>query len=387
MEEKKGVIILGGFIQALSLLRSLVELDIPVYIAAEKNCLSRYSKYCSKFLESPEADSPELAMFLIDVAEKYKLQDWLLLPTDDLLVENLSKNKAVLQKYFKLLAPSQDDLYQIINKKKLLERAMECGTNIPKTCYFDTIENAKNYRFPLIVKGNYGRSFFLTLHTKAYKATTYQELRQVMDSISGKVDISDVMIQEFIPSQKNDHVVSFTCFAVHGEIKSYWMGQKLRERPIVNGTATFAESIMVEDILKQATPLIKNLQYTGVCEVEFIFDHRDEKWLLIEINPRTWKWVGLAKACGIDYAKILYRYAIGIKQEFPTSYKVGVKWVDHFTDLFAVIMMIRAHRMTLMDYYKSMKGIVLPAIWSWKDPLPAIYFPLYSVICKIKKML
>ncbi len=30
-----------------------------------------------------------------------------------------------------------------------------------------------------------------------------------------------------------------------------------------------------------------------------------DKYKLIEINARTWLWVGLAKACGIDYANII----------------------------------------------------------------------------------
>lgn len=385
-ESKKGVIVLGGFIQGLSLVRSFAELGIPVYVANDQDCIARYSKYCSKFLKSPEPDYPELIGYLIDVAEKERLKDWLIIPTDDLQVENLSKNKSILEKYYKLLIPSQSDLYRIINKRNLLEVAESCGTNIPKTCYFDSIDKAKDFRYPLLVKGNYGCSFFHEMHTKAFIVNYYQELKQVLDTIAKTTDIHDVMIQELIPSRKNEHVVSFTCFADKGDIKSYWMGQKLRSRPIDNGTATLAESIMNKEILLQATPLIKTLQFSGVCEVEFMYDYRDNKWNLIEINPRTWKWVGLAKACGIDYAKMLYRYAYEIEQDFPTSYKVGVKWVDHFTDLVAGVKMIRAKRMTLTDYIKSYEGKVIPAIWSWKDPVPAMSFPVYSIASKFKRL-
>lgn len=386
MEGPKGVIVLGGFIQALALVRSLAELHIPVYIAEENNCIAQYSRFCTKFLRSPKAESPELAEFLIDVAKKYGLKGWLLLPTDDHLVENLSKSKAPLQEYYRMFVPSQDDLYRIINKKKLLEIAEQCGTNIPETCYVDSMERAKEFRFPLLVKGNYGRSFYQAMHTKAFKVDSFSELQTVVDSLAGSVDAADVMIQELIPSRRNDHVVSCTCFAEEGDIKSYWMGQKLRERPIENGTATFAESILVKEILEQSIPLMKALKYTGVCEIEFIFDHRDEKWKLIEINPRTWKWVGLAKACGIDYAKMLYLHAMDTAQSFPASYRTGVKWVDHFTDPIISMKMILTHRMTIADYVRSMKGTVIPAIWNWKDPLPALYFPFYSVHCKARRL-
>lgn len=386
MESKKGVIVLGGFIQALSLVRSLAELNIPVYVADNNSCLAQFSRGCTKFLKSPKAESPELAGFLIAVAKKYGLKDWLLLPTDDHMVENLSKNKDALQKFYKMFVPSQDDLYRIINKKNLLEIAEACGTNIPKTCYVNLMEQAKEFRYPLLVKGNFGRSFYQKMHTKAFKVNSFSELQKVVESLAGMVDPQEVMIQELIPSRKNDHIVSCTCFADEGDIKTYWMGQKLRERPIENGTATFAESILVEDILQQAIPLIKALHYTGVCEIEYIFDYRDNKWKLIEINPRTWKWVGLAKACGIDYAKILYLSALGAELSFPKSYQTGVKWVDYFTDPIVSMKMILTQKMTIADYFQSMKGKVISAIWNLKDPIPALYFPVYSVLSKARRL-
>ncbi len=387
METKKGVIILGGFIQALSLVRSLAELKIPIYVAENKKCIAGFSRYCRKFLISPDSDSPELTNFLIDVAKKYKLSGWLLIPTNDFLVENLSQNKNALQKYYNFIVPSQDELYRIINKRNLLEAAENCGTNIPNTCYIDCIEKAKNFRYPLLIKGNYGCSFFQIMHKKAYEVSSYTELTKTLDIITQSINTHDLMIQELIPSRKKDHVVSFTCFADNGEIRSFWMGQKLRERPIDNGTATFAESIFLKELLLQATPLMKTLSYTGVCEIEFLYDHRDNKWKLIEINPRTWKWVGLAKACGIDYAKMLYLYVNKEAQKYPSTYRVGIKWIDYFTDPIVGMRLIMAKRISIKDYLLSLKGTVIPAIWNWKDPLPVFYFPIYSIKCKLNRLL
>ena len=387
MDTKKGVIILGGFIQALSLVRSLAELDIPVYVAEDKECLAGFSRYCNKFLKSPKSDSPELAAFLLSVAKKYGLKDWLLLPTNDHQVENLSKNRETLQDYYKFLVPAESDLYHIINKKNLLEIAKTCGTNIPRTCYIESIEEAQDFRYPLLVKGNYGCSFYQTMHKKAFKVDTYEELQEVLDNLSKVTDVHDVMIQEVIPSRACDHVLSFTCFAIQGEIKSFWMGEKLRERPIDNGTATFAMSVMHQEVISQASPLMKAQRYTGACEVEFMYDHRDDMWKLIEINPRTWKWVGLAKDCGIDYAKMLYRYANGIAQDYPKTYTVGTKWIDHLTDPIVGLKMIKANRIKLTDYIKSYSGKTLAATWSWKDPLPTLFFPFYSIICKFKRII
>ncbi len=385
MNKKSGVIVLGGYIQALSLVRSFAELKIPIYVVENKKCIAGFSRYCKRFLISPKSDSSELTTFLIDIAKRYKLSGWLLIPTDDLLVENLSLNKSILQKYYNFVVPSHTELNRIINKRNLLDTANSCGTNIPKTCYIDSLEDAKNFRFPLIIKGNYGCSFFQTMHKKAYKVNSYNELTQTLSIIAQSMDTHDIMIQEFIPSRPNDHVLSFTCFADKGNIRSYWIGQKLRERPIDNGTATFAESILKKDLLFQAMPLVKTLSYSGVCEIEFMYDYRDDKWNLIEINPRTWKWVGLAKACGIDYAKMLYKYANKETQEYPNTYLVGVKWIDFFTDPIVGIKLIQAKRISVKEYFMSIKGKVIPAIWNLNDPVPALFFPIYFITNKFKR--
>ena len=49
--------------------------------------------------------------------------------------------------------------------------------------------------------------------------------------------------------------------------------------------------------------LIKAINYTGICEIEWLYNPKQRKYNLIEINPRTWLWVELAKASGIDFIK------------------------------------------------------------------------------------
>ena len=385
-ESKNGVIVLGGFIQGLALVRSLAELSIPVYVAEDKKCLAGYSRYCNKLIKCPEAESLDFASFFVKYAQRKGLKDWLLIPTDDHQVEAISQNAELLGKYYRFLVPPQDKLQQIINKKSLLEVAERAGTNIPRTCYYFNIEKAKEFRYPLLIKGNYGRTFFQVMHKKAFKVFSFEELDKVMKQVSENVAVEDVMIQELIPTRMDDHVVSFTCFAEDGEIKSCWMGEKLRERPIENGTATFAQSVFIPEILQQATPLVSALEYTGVCEIEYMYDHRDNKWNLIEINPRTWKWVGLAKESGIDYAKMLYWYMNSIPQKFPKKYEVGIKWVDSFTDVFVGLKMLKVKRITLVDYIKSYQGKIIHASWNKKDPLPAMFFPLYAMTNRLTRI-
>ena len=370
-----GAIVIEGHVQGLSNTRSLGELGIPVYVIDTVHCLAQHSKYCKKYYKCPPYHSVEFIDFLLDLGKKENLSGWMLIGSNDHIVENLSLNKNRLQQYYKMLVPDKSQLYNIINKKNLLKVAKACGTSIPETCYPENLEVAKHFRYPLLVKGNRGLSFFKATHQKAIQVDDYQSLLRVFNDLHDTVQLDDVMIQELIPSTSGNKVVSFTCFAEKGEIKTYWMGRKVREHPIKYGTATCAESVFQNEVLKEAAPLVRALEYTGVCEIEFMLDERDGKYKLIEINPRTWLWVGLAKRCGIDYAKMMYKYLNDIPQVFPRGYKVGIKWINWITDIFFGIKAIRGKILNTRDYLSSLKGERTKAIWSWKDPFPGIVFP------------
>ena len=380
-----GAIVIEGHVQGLSNTRSLGELGIPVYVVDTVHCLAQHSKYCKKYFKCPPFNTSEFIDFLLSLAKKERLEGWLLIGSNDHIVENLSLNQDRLQPYYKMLVPNKSKLYDIINKKTLLMVAKNCGTSIPDTCYPENLDEAKRFRYPLLVKGNLGLSFYKATHKKAIQVDDYPSLQRVINQLHNTINFNDVMIQELIPSSSNNRVVSFTCFAENGNIKTFWMGQKLREHPVRYGTATFAQSVYIDDILNEAAPLVKALDYTGVCEIEFMLDNRDGKYKLIEINPRTWLWVGLAKACGIDYAKMVYRYVNGLSQEYPQQYEIGTKWINWITDVFFSSKAIHKKVFSFNEYLSSLSGRKITAIWNWKDPWPGIVFPFLSIYIARKR--
>jgi predicted ATP-grasp superfamily ATP-dependent carboligase len=309
----------------------------------------------------------------LDLAKREQLRGWFLIGSNDHIVENLTLHQNELAQYYKMMVPSKEQLFDIINKARLLDRASSCGTSIPTTCYLETQEKARLMRYPLLIKGCHGLSFFKATHRKAIQVNSYDELCAALKDI--RVLTDDVMIQELIPFDAHNRVVSFTCFAINGEIKAYWMGQKLREHPIRYGTATMSQSVLIPQVIDEAKPLVKALQYTGTCEIEFMRDSKDGKWKLIEMNPRTWLWVGLAKECGVDYAKMMYRFVNNIEQQYPDSYKVGVKWYNAVTDFVFGMQAIFKGVVSAKEYLQSICGHKVHAIWSWHDLKPGIIFP------------
>lgn len=380
-----GALVIEGHVQGLSNTRSLGELGVPVYVLDVNPCLAQFSRFCKKFFRCPSFSSAEFPDFLVKLAVEENLKGWLIMASNDHIVEQLSRNRNRLEPYYHFLVPGPEVLERIIDKSLLMQEAERCSVHIPGTYRLRGSHLPENMSFPVLVKGCKGLSFYKATHMKAIQVNDREELQRTITHVSQCMDSSDYMIQELIESEKHDHIVSFTCFAVDGEIKTYWMGEKLREHPIKYGTATFARSMFSESVLQEAIPLMRQLSYTGICEIEFIKDKKDGLYKLIEINPRTWLWVGLAKACGIDYAKIAYNYCNGIPIRYPQEYKVGLKWINALTDGAFSLKAIIAGTLSLKEYFSSLRGPKVRAIWSNRDWLPGIVFPFMSLYIARKR--
>jgi len=331
---KKGAIIIEGHVQGLANTRALGEVGIPVIVVDARPCVASASKFCMDFFISPPFLDDAFADFLLELGMEKQLEGWLLIPSNDHVVFTLSKHKDKLQQLFRFAIPSPKELDNIYDKVKLLDIAKELSIPIPITHCFQEVNEAipRDMDFPLITKGKNGLSFYKTMGKKAFLAENESEFVEQRQEITEKYLLSSTFTQELIPFDGSNKTLSFTAFCVEGKVEAYWMGIKLREHPLQFGTATFTESVFVEDCLIQSCQLLKELQYTGICEVEYLQDPRNGQYKLIEINPRTWLWVGHAIASGINLPLYLYNYVNGIETEYPKDYPIGLKWKNPISD-------------------------------------------------------
>lgn len=372
---RPGVLIIDGHVQALALMTSFGENGIPVYIVDRNPYgIARYSNYCDKFFISPDYLASNFADFLIELGRKENLKDWLLLPCDDHIVYSISKRKTDLQTIYKVITVDFDVLQYIINKRNLFLLAANNQLPVIKT-FYPTYSNFipddfEEFGFPLLIKGIEGQTFYKKTNAKAFKVNTLKELNDKLKVIAGIISLNEVLVQEMIPLGESNKVVSFTAFCEKGEVKTYWMGQKIREHPIFFGTATCSQSIYEPQILNLAIPLLKSLNYDGVCEIEFLKDPRDGKYYLIEINPRTWLWVGLAKACGIDYAMIMYNHMHYLPQAFENNYDLGKYWKNEITDTIFSFIGLLKRQISFKSFVNHFNKPIVKALYNKNDPMP-----------------
>ena len=379
MNNKSGAVIIEGHVQGLSNTRSLGEAGIPVYVVDKTDCIAAKSIYCKKFFLCPDFQTDDFADFLIKLAKEEKLNGWVLIPSNDHAVYSIAKHMKILKEYYKVTTPELTIIDNIYDKVRLLDVAQQHNIPIPRTQVFQTTNDqiADNLQFPVITKGCRGLSFYKALRQKAFLANDEMELRRQLNFIAENHDIANSFTQELIPFDGHNKTVSFTTFCEAGEIKTFWMGVKLREHPLRFGTATFAKSVYVEECYEQSVLLLKALNYSGVCEVEYLFDPRDKKYKLIEINARTWLWVGLAKACGVDYAKLIYDYVNGNSIVWPQSYKQDIYWMNPFSDFVYSLFAIIQGKLSLSDYIAPLRNKnIVNALFIASDKKPGIMYLL-----------
>lgn len=371
-----GAIIIEGHVQGLANVRALGVMGIPVIVVDKNNCIARYSKYCKKFFKCPDYTTEDFIVFLIELGKTEKLNGWVLFPSNDHIVYNLSKNKETINSVYKTVLPDLKTLMKIYDKYELIKSAEQKSIPVPATLSLDELENETDYKkkltYPLLLKGRNGLTFYKAAGKKVFVVNNDNELKHTVNLLISKIDRTNIILQEIIPFNDSRDVWSFTGFAVNGETKAFWIGTKLREHPAKFGTATMAVSTYNEGVEKSGKQLIEMLNYTGVCEIEFIRDNRDGSFKLIEINPRTWLWLALARYCGVDFTKYIYNYLNGIETEYPTNYLKGIKWMNFWPDFLYSLRSIVKRELSVSSYLDDNKGKVIQAVLDRNDITPFV---------------
>lgn len=374
-----GVIIIGDHVQGLGIIRSLGQFKIPIYLINDKSlCIGRYSKYLSKFIKMPSMnDESKFIHFLLNLAEQHKLNNYLLMPTNDIAVKIISQNKDVLKEYYRVPTPEWDITKFALDKKLTYCLATNNGIPTPKTIYFNKSFNfgeidGIDIQYPVIVKGVEGLYFYKETGAKAFIANSDGEIKTILNNIFNSTDLSEIIIQEMI-SGDTSSMYSFCSFFKNGKVIRYWTGRKIREHPMGLGTATFAESVHVPEIIEFGSKLLEAMNYYGISEIEFKADPLDGKFKLIEMNARSWLWISLAKRAGIDFVAMLYNDTIGKNTTIlDTEFKENVKWIHFYTDLWVSIKEMMGGKVSMRNYISSLRGEKEYAVFSLDDPLPFI---------------
>ena len=138
--------------------------------------------------------------------------------------------------------------------------------------------------------------------------------------------------------------------------------------------------------------MCKELGYHGIAEFEFKRDALTGEFKLIEVNPRSWSWVGITPVCGVSLPWLAYADLTGVEPVPYTESTVSsgsVKWVRLLDDLLNCLYFNQREgypewHMTPRRWWQTLNAErLVVAEFALDDPAPG----LYSSYTKMRSLL
>jgi D-aspartate ligase len=372
--EEPGAVIIGGSFHSLGAARNLAKHGVPVCVLDSGVCVSQFSRRVKRFLKCPSVDDDACFVeFLLRIAAERSMDGWILFPSTDDAVRILAQHWKRLSEHYLVTVPPWETVQFLYDKRLTHRLAKERGIPVPTTYNPRDVSElvSLSLDFPVVLKPTISKHFMAATKKKAYRANSKEELISLYENTAGIIDQSEILIQELIPGRA-ENLYSFVGFFKDGIPIAGLSARRLRQHPMEFGRAsTYVEAVNLPELERLATQLLTGIAFSGLAEVEFMYDRKDGRFELLEVNPRIWGWHTIAIRAGLDLPYLAYAYAIG--EDVPVgSAREDVKWVRLVTDIPTVVSEILSGRLTMRQYLTSMSGNIEFAVLSFSDPLPFI---------------
>ncbi len=275
--------------------------------------------YLRSFIYPDQATDPEgFADSLTAFLKKEGIQ--YLIPVRSSTIEAVLKHKDKFTSAgIKTLLPDYPDWIAGEYKHLTIQAALQNGVPVPATIF----ESSYSYReivsslsgpFMLKVSKSSGARGVFRISNEVQFHRICAQLRKAK---------ADFFYQELIAPGGRSCNASYL-FNQRGEIKAWFLMEKIRQHPIEGGSTSYARSIKDKGLLSCGCKLLEALHWKGVAEIEFMQDPQDGKFKLLEINPRFWNPVLLAIKAGVDFPKLMVQAMNNEELECVFDYKQDI---------------------------------------------------------------
>lgn len=374
-DTRTGAFVLGMNETGLTAVRCLGRLGISVkgfdVGARRAGFRSRYctAEVCPDPLHQPEDLVDFLSHRVGDGTKKV-----VLLPTSDLFFLFLSRHRAQLEDKFLMNLPSADVAESVVNKRRLYELAAANGTPFPQSYFPATYDEAlavkDSLRYPAFIKPYWGhewRRYFGGIH-KGFKVQSPAEFlarfQEVLDSGHS------ALVQSYITSP-DDNLFSVSLYVSQtGEVPAAFPRKQVRQYPPNSGTVSLAIGERNPELVADATRFCQSIGYRGIAGLEYKLDREDNRYKLLDFNPRLMLSDSLTAYCGINLPLMQYldvtRQPVAPRREYPA----GVKWLDTIADFRSFKQYHERGELGFKDWLNSWRRAKVFALFAWDDPLP-----------------
>jgi predicted ATP-grasp superfamily ATP-dependent carboligase len=382
----KSLYILGNHIQALGAARMADRINLKVTLFSDYGAsITRFSNSCHSFIRFRDE------MHLYELLSNMQTDEEkpVLVPTNDRWVFFLSQHYKSLSEKFFLSVPEPGILDICFNKRLTYQAGKKLGIPVPESYFPDSFKEltdiAEKISYPVLIKPAIMHTFYAKTGKKVYVCKDTAELKEKYKESLKFIPVDEIIIQELLKGGAKN-LYSFGSFAVNGTPYGSFTANRIRQKPMDFGiSTTYAKTVVLPELDDLAVKMLRGINYTGISEVEFMYDESIRTFKLLEINPRTWKWHSLANLMGLNLVEQMIKHMQGETPEYFTNKEEGLAWIERVTDVWIFITEFFKGRMGIKEYLNSLKARKESATWSKADPWPAILYVLLTPYLLFKR--
>jgi len=368
----RGAIIVGGYVNALGLVRALAARGITVALISNRPFdIAQRSRHVCAHDHLPDlGERPESLIELLE-HRRARWRGWALFPTHDDALEILAAHHAHLSRWYRVIAPEPEIARVLLDKELMLGAARDIGMTAPR-CYGPaTAATAARdeLRYPVIVKPVAGHRFSRRFGVKVLVANDRQQLQACVQEFSNAG--LEGQVSDLIPGPDSQIFAQVIYMDARAEPRASVTVHKLRQSPPRFGVARVAEIVEDRDELYHSTiELLRRIGFRGIATAEFKLDPRDGSYRFIELNGRSMVYNSLLRTAGVDIAHLAWSdYVLGRPQRARARAWPGV-WIHLHADLLCSTLLRQQERLSLGDYLAPYRRPRTFAVWSKADPRP-----------------
>jgi predicted ATP-grasp superfamily ATP-dependent carboligase len=304
----------------LSIIQELGTHDVPCIAMDCDRSIGTYSRY-ARYVRSPDPanDQSGFVDFLHDFCASLT-QRPILFPTNDEWAAAVSQNIGRLCSVALPCVANWSAVQAVIEKDRFYEFGRRQGYPTPRTWDVAELAELRPKDYPIVAKPRFRRNAsdtdwtFLQKEMERLRLTvlhTADELSRFMSA--EQAHVPRLVFQEFVPGA-SDAMYTVGVYADQDHvIRGIFTGKKVRGYPADIGDCIVGEVHgMPEEIERITATIVRELGLAGILEFEYKY-HRDAgRFVLIEVNPRSWSWIGITPACGVSLPLIAYRDLAGL---------------------------------------------------------------------------
>ncbi len=329
-----------------SIIQELGHHGIQVFALDSVRSVGTFSRY-AKFWRCPDPFINEAGFinFLLDRGKDFEAPP-VLFPTNDQWASAIAKYKELLEQYYIPCVADWSVVELLIRKDKFYSWALDRGYPVPNQYSIEHLMNAGEDIFPVISKPKfrrlsgqeYGKDKDAILKRLDEKRMVILKSKsELFDFISLNKDLLPYMtFQDYVPGMA-DKMYTVGLYADKNyDVLGLFTGRKVRGFPPDIGDCIVgqAEKLPLK-LPRLVKKMVKDLHYHGIAEFEFKKDPRTNDFVLIEINPRSWSWVGITPYCEVSLPWIAYADLTGsgrIQYKESAIDRGNIKYIKFFDD-------------------------------------------------------